>query len=266
MTRLVSAALTLGMVTIGCSAARGSTTRDTAQAPPRAPAEESRQAPVRLSGFPRVLLASATRVEAEPVPLVVSGSPVAEKPASASVPALPPPNTQIVVYSFEGSLEGWQIPDWAKASADYVGSAAAVSQAQANDGAASLQVDADFPGDRWTGVYVEREVEVTDWTPFSQLAVDLLVPAGAPEGLTGRIILTTGEQWVWTEMNRALPLAPGRWTPIAVSLKPGSFDWKFFPDDEFRRRVRKIGVRIESDRGGPAYRGPLYLDHIRLSE
>ena len=172
---------------------------------------------------------------------------------------------EIVVYGFENSLEGWAIPDWAKASTDYVGQSCESSAEHASQGQGALEIQAEFPGGRWTGVYVEREIETTDWTPFGSLSVDLYLPTGSPEGLTAKLILTVGEDWTWTEMNRALPLKPGTWTTITANLKPGSMDWKFFPDDGFRSRVRKIGVRIESDKE-PAYRGPVFLDNIRLAE
>lgn len=175
------------------------------------------------------------------------------------------PAAEIVIYGFEGSSEGWGIPDWAKASNDYVAQDCAVSQAYKREGASALEIRTDFPGARWTGAYVEREAETTDWSSFGQLSVDLYLPDTAPQGLQGRVILTVGEQWQWTEMNRAILLLPGSWTTVTVNLKPGSTDWKFFPDERFRKSVRKIGVRIESDKG-PVYQGSVFLDNIRLAE
>ena len=172
---------------------------------------------------------------------------------------------EIVIYGFEGSPQGWAIPDWAKVSADYVGEECVVSQAHTDEGQYALEVRTRFPGDRWAGAYVERGTEVTDWTPFSQLLVDIYLPPEAPAGLSGKIILTVGETWTWTEMNRTIPLAPGAWTTLAVNLKPGSLDWKFVPDEAFRKNVRKVGVRIESEHG-PAYTGSVYLDDVRLAE
>jgi len=172
---------------------------------------------------------------------------------------------EIVVYGFEGSPEGWEIPDWAKSSEDYVGEELAVSDAHQGEGAYALEVRLDFPGDRWAGAYVERELEVTDWTTFGQLSADLYLPAEAPEGLQAKIILTVGDQWQWTEMNRAVPLSPGQWTTLSVNLKPGSLDWKFFPDEAFRKSVRKLGIRVESN-NGPTYHGSVFIDNVRLAE
>jgi hypothetical protein len=95
--------------------------------------------------------------------------------------------------------------------------------------------------------------------------VDVYLPYNAPPGLKGRIILTVGEQWTWTEMNRGVALKPGQWTTVTAHLKPGSMDWKFFPDEQFRRDVRKIGIRIESDKT-PTYRGPIFIDSVRLQK
>ncbi len=173
--------------------------------------------------------------------------------------------TDIVIYSFEGSLEGWVIPDWAKNSADYVGSELKGSQEQASDGECALELHAAFPGGKWTGAYVERELDVTDWSQFAVLEAQVYLPSHAPAGLQGKIIATVGDQWVWTEMNHSVLLEPGKWTPITVNLKPGSMDWKFFPDDNFRKSIRKIGVRVESNQQ-PAYTGPVYIDAIRLAE
>ena len=172
---------------------------------------------------------------------------------------------EIVIYGFEGSLEGWKIPEWAKTSADYVGRELAVSPDQAAEGASSLRLDATFPGGRWTGAYAEREVEVTDWSQFGTISASLYLPGDAPPGLRARLILTVGEQWTWTEMNRGIGLVPGQWTTLTATLKPGSMDWKFFPDERFRSSVRKLGIRIESDKQ-PAYTGPIFLDNIRLKE
>lgn len=172
---------------------------------------------------------------------------------------------EIVIYGFEGGVDGWVIPDWAKTSSDYAATQIAVSKEYAEEGQSSLKLQAEFPGGRWTGAYAEREVEVTDWSAFATVAVSVYLPADAPAGLRGRIILTVGDQWQWTEMNRGVPLEPGRWTAISANVKPGSMDWKFFPDESFRKDVRKLGVRIESDKQ-PAYHGPVFVDHVRLGE
>ena len=171
----------------------------------------------------------------------------------------------LVIFDFEGTAQEWAIPDWALTSPDNVSTTLAPSQDFVSSGRGSLQMMVNFPGQKWTGAYLERMMYVTDWSPFGAIAVDVYLPYNAPQGLKGRFILTAGEQWTWTEMNRGLPLAPDQWTTITANLKPGSLDWKFFPDEAFRKDIRKIGIRIESDGPTyPAYTGPVYVDRVRL--
>lgn len=172
---------------------------------------------------------------------------------------------EIVIYGFEGGLEGWAIPDWAKVSSDYGLKGVSVSKTVAQEETWALELHAEFPGGRWTGAYVEREIDVRDWTQFRHLSVSVYLPPEAPAGLKGRIILTVGESWQWTEMNRAVVLQPGAWTSIEADLTPTSLNWKFFLDESFRKDVRKLGVRIESDTQ-PAYRGSIFVDNVCLAE
>lgn len=183
-----------------------------------------------------------------------------ESPAGAVASRQEP----LIVFDFEESLQNWGIPDWAKESADHVGQTVDLSQEVASHGTGSMQVFADFPGGRWTGSYIEVLMYVTDWSPFGSMSVDVYLPPKTPRGLLARFILTVGEKWEWTEMNRPIPLEPGQWTTITANLKPGSLDWKFFPTEAFRKDIRKLGIRIESDKN-PAYSGPIYLDNLRLS-
>ena len=180
-------------------------------------------------------------------------------------PAAQPQATGLVIFDFENGLQDWQIPDWAKESEDDVGRVLSTSEEFASHGKSSMQLLADFPGGKWTGGYVEVLMPVTDWGQFGTVSVDVYLPSSAPAGLEGRFILTVGEKWEWTEMNRALPLEPGKWTTITANLRPGSLDWKFFPDDTFRRDIRKLGVRTESN-NKPVYSGPIYIDNIRLGQ
>ena len=172
---------------------------------------------------------------------------------------------ELVIFDFEeGKLADWLIPGWAKESTDYAGKELIASKDFASHGEGALQLLVDFPGQgKWTGAYVEIEMNVVDWTPFSAIAADVYLPYNVPNGLKGRIILTVGEKWEWTEMNRPVALQADQWTTLSANLKPGSMDWKFFPDENFRKDIRKIGIRIESDRA-PAYKGPVFIDNIRL--
>ena len=170
---------------------------------------------------------------------------------------------ELVVFDFEDGTDDWSIPDWERTSADYAAKSVDHSVDFVSHGKGSLQMLVEFLGGKWTGAYVERQVFVTDWTAFRAVAADIYLPYNVPNGLKARFILTVGDKWEWTEMNRAILLLPDQWTTIRANLMPGSQDWKFFPDDSFRHDVRKVGIRIESE-GEPAYTGPVYVDNIRL--
>lgn len=168
-----------------------------------------------------------------------------------------------VLYNFETGVEGWEIPDWAYEQDDYVGESLDVSDEFAAQGKSSLKMVVDFTGGSWRGAVAEV-MEYLDWTPYGTLSVDVLVPPDAPVGLRAKLILTVGDDWKWTEMSKSVKLEPGKWVTISANLLPGSMDWKRTnPTDEFRADVRKIDVRVESNRK-PIYKGPVYIDNIRV--
>ena len=169
-----------------------------------------------------------------------------------------------VLFSFERDVEGWEIPDWAYEQDDYVGNELSACPGISSDGKSSLKLTVDFPGGRWSGGVTEI-MEYFDWTPYSDVSCDIYLPEDAPLGLKAKIILTVGENWTWTEMSRSVKLKPGEWTKVSANLKPGSADWRrTTPTDEFRADVRKIAIRVESNK--PAYEGPIYIDNVVLSE
>jgi len=173
---------------------------------------------------------------------------------------------ELVLYSFEKDPQGWEIPDWALAKKEQAARTIGVSEFQASDGKYALELETEFSGGpAWEGAYVERVVDVTDWSPFKYLSVDIYLPKDAPRGLRARIILTVGGDWRWTEMNRTIPLTPGEWIVIKVDLTQESMNWRRFLTDEFRSDIRKIGVRIESN-GKVRYKGPVYIDNVKLSD
>ncbi len=173
---------------------------------------------------------------------------------------------EIVLYSFEKDPQGWEIPDWALAKKDHVGRQIGISEFQASDGKYALQFDVEFSGGpTWEGAYVERLIDVTDWSPFGYLSADIYLPKDAPRGLRAKIIVTVGDGWKWAEMNKAIPLTPGEWVVIKVDLTPASMNWRRFIDDSFRADIRKLGIRVESN-GKIAYKGPVYIDNVKLSD
>jgi len=190
--------------------------------------------------------------------------------ALAAVKEEPPKAQELrpekVLYDFEdGTTQYWEIPDWAKEKTDHVAKSIEASKDFSSHGSSSLKVMVDFPGKIWTSALIEYE-EYLDWTPYKRISCDIYVPRNIPEGLKARIILTVGDDWHFTEMARVVYLIPGKWTTVSASLEPGSDDWKMMTiDDSFRQDVRKIAIRIESNKG-PIYSGPIYIDNIRLTE
>ncbi len=183
----------------------------------------------------------------------------------AQQPNLPAKRPEKVLYGFENGTQYWEIPDWAKEKTDHVAKSVEASKDYASEGASSLKVMADFPGKIWSAALIEYE-EYLDWTPYKAVSYDILVPKEAPEGLKAKIILTVGEDWRFTEMTRVAFLIPGKWTTVSASLEPGTTDWKMTAvDDNFRKDVRKIAVRTESNKS-PVYSGPIYIDNFRLTE
>jgi len=103
-----------------------------------------------------------------------------------------------------------------------------------------------------------------EWSDYSALACDIYLPADAPLGLRGKMILTVGDAWQWVEQSKSVGLKPGEWVTVTADLKPGSIDWRRVQvDDAFRADVRKIDIRVESN-NKPAYTGPIYVDNVRV--
>jgi hypothetical protein len=64
-------------------------------------------------------------------------------------------------------------------------------------------------------------------------------------------------------MANSISLVPGKWTTVTAAIVPGSIDWRAAKIlDKFRVDVRKLGIRIESNKA--AYSGPVYIDNARL--
>lgn len=168
-----------------------------------------------------------------------------------------------VIFNYEKDTQGWAVPEWALEQQDHVAKSVEISKKYAKEGQSSLEVMANFNGKAWTGAMIE-DAEYFDWTPYKEVACDIYLPKEAPEGLKARLILTVGENWKFTEMSRAIPLIPGQWVTVSASIAPGSEDWKkTVVDDNFRKDIRKLGIRVESNKK-PAYEGAFYIDNFRV--
>ncbi|MFH1238507.1 MAG: hypothetical protein V1653_00170 [bacterium] len=208
-------------------------------------------------------------VKAEPAAAVETPAPAVKTTPAPQEPAAQPEadinRNEEVQFTFDKDTAGWEIPDWAfEKPQDYVASSLGVSKTYTKTGKGSLEIKANFPGKRWTGAYVEY-VEYLDWNKYSEVAVDVFVPANATTGLMAKIILTQGEEWTWVEMRKPVLLTPGKWTTIRANLLPGSTDWRRVqPTEDWRSDIRKFGVRVESDKKA-IYNGSVYIGNIRLT-
>lgn len=178
-------------------------------------------------------------------------------------PSSKPITEERVFYNFETDLEGWEIPAWAEGKPEYVAKSVIVSKDVAVKGSSSMKVDVDCPGTEWTAGLVEIQ-QYLNLSPYRVVSADIYIPKDAPVGLKAKLILTVGDNWKFVEMSRSIPLVPGEWATVTASIEPGSYDWKrVVPNEQFAEDVRKIAIRIESNRK-PAYKGPVYIDNIRV--
>jgi hypothetical protein len=179
------------------------------------------------------------------------------------VPSSKPITEERTYYSFEGDLGGWEVPTWAAGKSDYVAKGAAVSSDFASKGSDSMKIEVDFPGGIWTAGLVEIQ-QYLDMSRYRVIRADIYLPADAPIGLKAKLILTVGDNWKFVEMSRSVPLVPGEWATITANIEPGSYDWKrVVPDEKFAEDVRKIALRIDSNRK-PKYAGSIYVDNVRV--
>lgn len=199
----------------------------------------------------------------EEVSFIQEKKPLAGAAKKSSLPSDKPITEELVLFSFERNADGWEVPDWVLEKDDYVGETAEVSQDVASDGNSALKLNCDFSDGAWTAALVELE-QYLDFAPYREISVDVYIPKETPLGLRARIILTVGEEWKFTEMTRAIPLMPGEWISIRANIEPGSYDWKrTVPDKSFRADIRKLALRIESNRK-PVYKGPVYIDNVKI--
>jgi hypothetical protein len=189
---------------------------------------------------------------------------VTEEKKEVQVPSDKPITEERTFYNFETEdLDGWEIPLWAQGKIDYVATDAATSTDFASKGDSSMKVTANFPGGSWSAALVEIQ-QYLNMSAYRVVRVDVYLPEDAPIGLTAKIILTVGDNWKFVEMSRSYPLIPGEWVTITASIEPGSYDWKrIVPDETFAEDVRKVAVRIESNRK-PKYSGTVYIDNVRV--
>ncbi len=167
------------------------------------------------------------------------------------------------LYDFENGTEGWEIPAWEFDEKDYAASSLQKCGNFASKGSGSLELYTDFSGENWKAALIEIQ-QYLDLNEYAAITVDVYLPPGCPEGLRGKIILSTGDSWEFVEMSRSIRLKPGEWTTIIANISEGSIDWKKTKvDKKFKSDVRKIAVRIEAEKN-MIYSGPVYIDNVTV--
>ena len=169
-----------------------------------------------------------------------------------------------ILYDFEKDENGWEIPLWAADKPDYVATSLKKTDTAASNGTGSIEIYADFTGGNWSAALAEIQ-QYLDLNDYERISADIYLPPDAPKGLRAKLILTIGDNWQFVEMARGIRLDAGQWTTVTADLSPGSTDWRRTRiDNEFRQDIRKIAIRIESNK--TAYSGPFYVDDIRVTE
>ena len=173
-------------------------------------------------------------------------------------------------FDFElGNKKGWDIPDWAFEQKDHVARSTEISKEKASEGEASLKINCEFPGDKWTAALIEYNNEL-DLTQYDGISADIFLPKNCKsELIQARIIMTVGDGWWICQMKGAVLLKKGAWTTITAKLKDPSAwicraGWENVSGSF--NKVKKIAIRIEYNanpwQAGPPYNGPVYVDNI----
>ncbi|RKY42506.1 MAG: hypothetical protein DRP85_02510 [Candidatus Makaraimicrobium thalassicum] len=173
---------------------------------------------------------------------------------------------QKVIYNCEEYIQSWKIPEWSVGQDDHISPALAIDENFTKEGNASLRLMVAFPGKSWSAGIVETE-GFFDLTLHRALLCDLYLPKYAPAGIEARVIIVTGEEYLWLEMDHPVAVTPGRRTTVRANLRRGNHAWKSSEGirrmtDEIKASVCKIAIRIESNI--VEYTGPVYIDNIRL--
>ncbi len=196
-------------------------------------------------------------------------------------------NNDEIRFDFEYGTEGWEIPDWAFDLSKievYKGVSAETSTEEASVGNASLKMICDYPGDEWTAAIVEKAQDM-DLREYNTISADIFIPRSAPRLLEGRLILTVGDGWLFTQMRESVPLKPGKWTTVEAKLEnkleidpdtgePKQSAWRGRKQKRLCYhidKVKKVAVRVEYNaappsRTGSRYKGPVYIDNVVIKK
>ncbi len=134
---------------------------------------------------------------------------------------------QTPIESFEVPATLWAAASWAEATSDGGGGAVALSTGAfgATDGDFALQVPLNFAGQGFAQGYVGTSFSSPlTFAGCGAISVDVTLPADAPSGMSGQIILLLGDAATWSGSSLPITLAPGNTTtvtlPLAAALSP----------------------------------------------
>ncbi|HUJ24873.1 MAG TPA: hypothetical protein VLW85_02565 [Myxococcales bacterium] len=187
-----------------------------------------------------------------------AGSPGDEIAENASFPVDPYPAKCGVssIDSFEKGPQPWHASNWASVTLDAPVSATAFG---ASSGSLALNIPLTFTGNGYEQGYVGREGLNLSVAGCASIAVDVTLPAGAPAGMRGSIILLLGASGAWNGQADPVALTPGGTVtvrlPLAAAIDP-------VPSRALFKQVVGIGLKV--DGMNIAWSGPLAMDNVRV--
>ena len=108
----------------------------------------------------------------------------------------------------------WTVLDFLSAGAS--GSTGGITP---DSGAGCGVISVSAPANDWSGyVAISKTVSQSgaDWSGYAKLSVRVFLPADAPSGMNGYVVLQSGN-WTWAE-GSATALTPGTWTTVEAPL------------------------------------------------
>jgi hypothetical protein len=157
--------------------------------------------------------------------------------------------------SFESGAAGWHPSSWASVT---LGGTVGVAALGATDGSRALSVPLVFTGDGYEQGYVGVEGLSLSLAGCASLAVDVTLPAGAPGGLRGSLILLLGPDAAWNGQNDPVDLVPGQTVTVRLQLAGG-----IEPVPARALLAQLTGVGFKMDGAGVHWTGALALDNVR---
>jgi hypothetical protein len=182
--------------------------------------------------------------------------------AAFPLPPFPAACGVALIDSFESQAEvdGWSCATWADATLDANGQPMPVSLGSAGvtDGQSALAVPVRFTGAGYHQGYVGRPTQLS-LAGCASLALDVTLPADAPSGLRGSIILLLGTRAAWNGQADPVALTPGQTTTVRLPLA-GAIDP--IPARDLYLDVEGIGFKI--DGSDVTYQGTIGIDDLRV--